>query len=407
MKYTFLLTACILCYTNCAFSKKTIIWENDGPKVKVKASGIFGKRKDSKLRGSKDAPIGTFARALAVDFYEFYWRPRWNFIGLGGAIIPFALESVDESALGIVETLAQKDAPSSSIVVFMNLYNLEINNYVVMTGKDVRKFCFIPFSSSIVCLIKLPYNKYEPKAKFKLQTMDTHISFPVSTSPILKDEPVALCSSTDGSSLFVAFKDSNKIRIYKTNELSKAFTTFKTVKDPFALKRSANGTKLVVAAYDKIQTFNIEQKIIPERTINLPPFFHPDKLVLCAKDASSFLVSSHGGATYFYENEEFIKIIKRTDTDISWSMLEQNILIGLPKKSTIAIYSTDDLEDAKTLLKFQKIKPPTSGKLYKIITLPTPKRGIVILDKRGALSRLYQKRQRWKKEIIINQPKPQ
>ena len=407
MKYTFLLIVCILYCANCAFSQKTIVWENDDPKVKVKARGIFSKHKDSKLHASKDAPSGTVARAIAMDSYDFHWRPRWNFIGLGGAIIPFVLESIDESALGIVETLAQKDAPSSSIIVFINLYNLKVNNYVVMTGKDVRKFCFVPFSSNIVCLIKSPYDKYEAKSKFKLQTIDTHIGLAVSTSPILKDEPIALCSSTDGSSLFVVFKDSNKIRVYKTNELSKVFTTLKSVKNPIALRRSADGSKLVVAAYDKIQIFNIEQQAISEETINLPQFFHPDKLVLCAKDASKFLVSSHGGATYFYDGEEFIKIIKRTDNDINWSIAEQNILIGLPKKSTIAIYSTDDLEKAKTLLRFQKIKPATKGKLYKIITLPNSKMGIAILDKRGALSRLYPKRQRWGKEIIIKQPNPQ
>jgi WD40 repeat protein len=407
MRYTFLLTGSLLLCAVSAFSKNTVKWENDTPETKIKASGLFSKTKDSKLCSSKNAPVGTYAKALAVDHYKFQWRPRWNFVGMGGAILPFVLESPDESALGIVETLPQKNAPSSSIVVFINLYNLRVNNYLLMTGKDVIKFCFIPFSSNVVCLIKAPFDKYNPKPKFQFQTMDTHIDLPVSTSAVIKDIPAAFCCSKDGSKLFVAFKDSNKIRIYNTNELSKAFKTFKTIDDPIAINRSANGKRLVITGSGKIQVFNTEEQIIPEETIDLPKFFHPDKVVLCSNDASTFLVSSLGGATYFYNGDSFIKICKRSDADVNWSIAEQRILLGLPQESTVAIYSTGDLENPEAQFRFKKIRPSTNGKLYKIISLPTRGAGVAILDKRGTLSRLKRKRKRWMKEIIINQPKPQ
>lgn len=405
MKYILLLISIL--FTSNAFSKNTIEWESDDPKTEVKASGLFSKTKDSKLRNSKDAPTGTYAKALSVDYYKFQWRPRWNFVGMGGAILPYVLESPDESALGIVETLPQKDAPASSIIVFMNLHKLRVNNYVVMTGKNVRKFCFIPFSSNIVCLIKSPYDKYDQKPKFQLQTMDTHIDMPVSTSPVFKNEITAFCCSSDGSKLFVAFKDSNKIRIYDTNDLTKSFTTLKTIKNPIALNSSKDGKRLLVTAYDKIQVFNTEQQVIPEETINLPQHFHPDKIVLCSSDASSFLLSRFGEATYFYNDEKFTKICKRTDADVNWSIVDQRILIGLPQKSTVAIYSTSELETPQSKFRYMKIRPKTNGKLYKIISLPSRGRGIVILDKLGTMARLYPKRHRWYKEIIINQPKPE
>lgn len=406
MKYNFLLVACII-YASSVFSKNTIEWENDTPEVKVKASGLFSKSKDPKLRNSKDAPAGTYAHALAVDNYSFQWRPRWNFVGMGGALLPFALESPDESILGIVETLPQKDARSSSIVVFLNLYKLKVNNYMVMTGKNVRKFCFIPFSSNVVCLIKSPYDKYDPKPEFQFQTMDTHIGFPVSTSPVIKDIPVAFCCSKDGSKLFVAFKDSNKIRVYNTNELKKSFKTFKTINDPIAIKRSLNGKRLVIAGSEKIQIFNTEQDVIAEKTINIPKFFHPEKIVLCSNDASTFLVSRFGEATYFYNGENFIKLTNRSDADVNWSITEQRILLGLPQKATVKLYSPNDLQTPQAKFQFQKIRPKTNGKLYKIITLPAGAKGVAILDKRGALLHLYPKRHRWMKEIIINQPSPQ
>lgn len=407
MKYFFLITVCMLCHANSVFAKNTVEWENNGPKTEIKASGLFSKTKDSKLRNSKDAPTGTYAKALAVDYYKFQWRPRWNFVGMGGAILPFVLESPDESALGIVETLPQKGAPASSIIVFMNLHKLRVNNYVIMTGKNVRKFCFIPFSSNIVCLIKSPYDKYNPKPKYKLQTMDTHIDMPVSTSPVFKSEITAFCCSSNGDKLFIAFKDSNKIRIYDTNDLTKSFTTLKTIKNPIALNSSKDGKRLLVTGYDKIQVFNTEQQVIPEETITLPLHFHPDKIVLCSDDASSFLVSRFGEATYFYSDEKFTKICKRTDADVNWSIVDQRILIGLPQKSTVTIYSTTELETPQAKFRYKKIRPKTSGKLYKIISLPTRGKGIVILDKRGTIARLYPKRHRWYKEIIINQPSPQ
>jgi hypothetical protein len=407
MKYTFLLTGCLLLCATSAFPKNTIEWENDTPKTKIKASGLFSKKKASKLHNSKDAPASTFAKALAVDHYRFQWRPSWNFLGMGGSILPFALESSDESILGIVETLPQKDAPSSSIVVFINLYNFKVINYLLMPGKDVIKFCFIPFSSNVVCLIKSPFDKYNPKPKFQLQTMDTHIDLPVSSSLVFKDEITAFCCSNNGSKLFAVFKNSNKIRIYDTNELLNPFKTLETIDNPIAIAGSANGQRLVIAGFDKIQTFNTEQQIIPEETIDLPKFFQPDKLVLCSNDASTFLVSSTGGATYFYNGEKFTKICKRSDADINWSIAEKRILIGLPQKSTIAIYSTGKLEYPETQFSFKKIRPKTNGKLYKIITLPTNGAGVAILDKRGTLSLLKRKRRRWRKEIIINQPKPQ
>jgi hypothetical protein len=408
MKYTLLLISILLLHTTNALSENTIEWESDKAKVKAKASGLFSKTKTPKLKNSKNAPSGSVARAMAVDGYKFKWRPRWNFVAMGGSLLPFVLESSDESVLGIVETLPQKNASSSSIIVFINLHDLHVNNYLVMTGKNVRKFCFVPFSSNIVCLIKLPYDKYDQKPKFQLQTIDTHVGFPVSTTVVIKDIPSAFCSSSNGSKLFVAFKGSNKIRVYTTKYLSKDFTTLKTaVNNPVAITRSLNGKRLLVTGSEKIQVFNIEQQPIPEENINLPEFFQPDKIVLCSDDASTFLISRLGGATYFYNGKSFIKIVKRTDNDINWSRVEQSILIGLPQKSTIAVYSTSNLETPLTTLRFQKARPATTGKLDKIISLPTQSSGIAILDKRGALLRIYQKRHRWLKEIIIDQPTPQ
>ena len=407
MRYAFLfIVAFFLCLNN-ALSKNTIKWENGTPETKVKASGSFSKNKDSKQSSSKSAPAGTLAKALAVDRYRFQWRPRWNFVGMGGAILPFVLESTDESTLGIVETLPQKDAPSSSILVFINLYNLRVNNYMIMTGKDIRKFCFIPFSSNVVCLIKSPFDKYNPKSKFQLQTMDTHINMPVCSSPVFKNIPTAICCSADGSKLFVASRDSNEIRVYNTNELSKGFKTFKSINNPIAINRSRNGKRLLITGSSKIQVFNTEQQIIPEQTIDLPRFFHPDKVTICSNDASTFLVSSLGRATYFYNGNNFIKICKRSDADVKWSIAEQRILIGLPQNSTIAVYSIEDLENSETQFRFKKLRPSTNGKLYKIISLPTPGAGVAILDKRGTLSLFKRKRHRWAKKIIINQPKPQ
>ncbi len=407
MKYFFLLTACMLFYTNSAFSKNTIAWESEGPKIEVKASGLFSKTKDSKLLNSKYAPAGTYAKALAVNHYKFAWRPRWNFVGLGGALLPFVLESPDESTLGIVETLPQKDAASSSIMVFINLYNLQVINYMLMTGKDVRKFCFVPFSNNVVCLIKSPYDKYYPEPKFQFQTMDTHIGIPVSTSPVFKDEITAFCCSADGSKLFVAFKDSNKIKIYNTNDLAESFTTFKTIKNPIAINCSANSKRLVITGSDEIQVFNTEQQVIPEYIIKLPEYFHPDKIVLCSNDASSFIVSCFGEATYFYAGKKFTKLCKRSDADVNWSIADQRILIGLPQKSTVAIYTPDELRTPQKQFSFQKIRPKTSGKLYKIICLPKSGKGVIILDKLGVLARISPKRHSWQKEIIINQPKPE
>lgn len=406
MKYILLLA--IILFNSGIYAENTIKWESDAPKTTVKASGLFNKTPDLKLINSKFAPEGSYAKALAVDHYRFEWRPSWNFIGMGGALLPFVLESQDQSALGIVETLPQKDAPSSSVLVFINLYNLRVVNYMVMTGKDVRKFCYVPFSNNVVCLIRSPYDKYYPEPKFQFQTMDTHIGIPVSSSTVFKTEVSAFCCSPDGSKLFVAFKDSDEISIYDTNELSKTYKVKKTVKGPVIMTCTANNKRLIVAGSEKIQIFNVEQDdVIPEYTIKLPEYFQPDKMVLCSNDASSFLVSRFGEDTYFYNDRKFTKICKRTDADVNWSIADQYILVGLPKDLTIATYSPDELEVPKSQFSFQKTRPRTSGKLHKIICLPKPGRGVVILDKLGVLARIFPKRHSWQKEIIINQPKPE
>lgn len=407
MKYILLLI-CILAGGG-VHAENTIKWENDAPKTEIKATGLFSKTPDRKLINSKLTPEGTYAKALAVDHYKFEWRPRWNFIGMGGALLPYVLESPDQSALGIVETLPQKDAQSSSIVVFINLYNLQVNNYLVMTGMDVRKFCFVPFSSNIVCLIRSPYDKYYPEPKFRFNTMDTHVGISISASPVFKDEVTAFCCSPDGTRLFAAFKGSDKIRIYDTNELSKPFKVLKTVKDPAVLNCTADCKRFIVTGSGKIEVFNVERdEIVSEYTINLPQNFQPDKTVLCSNDGSSFLVSRYSDDTYFYGDRKFTKICKRTDADVNWSNLEQRILIGLPKNSTVAFYAADDLETPKSQFSFLKISPRTSGKLDKIICLPNSGKGVAILDKLGVLFRVFPKRRSaWQKEIIIAQPKPE
>jgi WD40 repeat protein len=405
--FIFILTGCLLCHAPRAFSKNTIKWEEDAPKVEIKANGLFFKTPAPKLNNSQAAPADTRARDLAVDNYRFQWHPRWNFIGLGGAIFPFALQSIDESTLGIVETLPQENAPSSSIIVFINLYNLRIINYLVMTGKDVRKFCYVPFSHKLVCLIKSPYDKYDPKPEFQLQTMDTHTGKVISSSPMFKKGITALCCSKDGSKLFVTFKNSNKVKIYDVDKLSEAFKTFKTIENPVTLNRSANGNRLVIAGSSKIEIFNIEQQVIPEKTIKLPDFFQPEKLVLCSNDASKFLISRLGEASYFYNGKSFIKLCDRSDADINWSLSEKRIILGTPHKSTICIYDPQKLKAPEMKFYFRKVKPKTNGKLYKLISLPGHGAGIGILDTRGAFLQLYRERRRWRKRVIIDQPTPQ
>lgn len=388
-----------------AAAKDTIKWEDDTPKIEVKATGLFGRTPAPGLRNSQTAPAGSRARELAVDNYRFDWKPRWNFIGLGGAILPFALESGDESVFGIIETLPQEGAPTSSIIVFMNLYNRQLINYLVMTGEDVRKFCYIPFSRNIVGLIKAPYDKYEPEPKFRFQTIDTHSGSRVSISPWLKTPAVAFCCSRDGR-LFAAFGNSDKIRVYEANKLSRGFTTVKAVADPVALNCSADGRTLVAAGSSQVRFFDIQQQPMPEKTLELPAFFHPDKLVLCAADAAQFLVSVFGGPSYFYNGSRFVKLCNCTDADINWSISERRLLIGLPQKSVIAVYNPQNPETPEIQFRFRTLRPATTGKLFKIISLPGNGTGIAVLDRLGALSHIYRKKHRWVKNIIIEPPKP-
>ena len=403
----FLLGGCLFWQTAGASMKTTIKWKDDAPKVKVKAVGLFSKTPEPKLHAGQDAPSGSLARELALDNYRFEWRPRWNFTGLGGMLLPFILESLDESVLGIVESLPQKDAPTSSIVVFMNLYNLRVINYLLMPGDDVRKFCFVPFSGSVVCLIKSPYNKYDNEDKFRLQLMDTHNGEAVSVSPIFKELPAALCCSGDGRRLFVAFKNSDQLRIYDLEDLSKAFETFKTVNDPVALCRSTDGKRLAVAGSGEVQIINTEQHPIPEKTIKLPEFYNPDKMVLCSKNASTFLLSCFGKESYFYDGKEFVKLCKLSDNDVNWSVAEQRMLVGIPLKSTICIYNPRDPEKPEMEFRYNKLRPYSSGKLHRIISLPGRGAGILVIDKLGEFSRAYRKRQRWLKDVIIEKPRPQ
>ncbi|MFA6715441.1 MAG: hypothetical protein WC082_08690 [Victivallales bacterium] len=403
MKHALLSVFCLLFCTVDLYSRDTIKWEDDIPEIKIKANGLFSKKEDPKARNSQKTPPGTIAREIAVDNYRFKWQPQWSFAGLGGAILPFALESSDESVLGIVETLPQKDAPSSSIIAFISLADFAVINYTVMKGKNVRKFCFVPFSQKIVCLIKSPYNKYYPEPKFQLQTIDTHTAKVISSTPMSKEEPIELCSN--GSSVFAAFRDSDQIRVYDTDKLSE-YKSFPAVTKPAVLKCSRDGKKLFVAGSSEIRFFDIEQQIIPEKEIALPAFFSPDKAVLCTNNASKFLLSVFGGDTYFYNGEKFIKICKRTDSDVAWSAAGRHILVGHPKNSSIASYKPDKPDTPEAQFRFQKLRPYTNGKLFKIITLPRGAAGIAILDKRGALCHFTHKRNRWKKEIIIEQSEP-
>jgi hypothetical protein len=403
MKYAFPLLLCLLFNSLCLYSKDMIKWDDDSPELKIKASGRFEKIKDPKAHNSKNTPANSTAREMAVDHYRFKWQPKWNFTGLGGAILPFVLESSDESVLGIVETLPQKDAPFSSIIVFINLQNFDVINYTVMPGQDVRKFCFVPFSSQIICIIKSPYDKYYPEPKFQLQTIDTSTGKTISATAAAKEEPIAVCSN--GKSVFAAFKDTNRLRVYSPDRLS-AYTTLETVSNPKLIKCSRDGKKLLVAGSREIQFFDIEQQIVPEKKIALPEFFTPDKAILCSDDASSFLVSVFGGDTYFYGNGRFTKICKRTDSDVAWNTSGKFIFVGLPKDSIIAVYNADNLNSPETEFKFGKMRPATTAKLLKIVTLPAGKPGVAVLDKHGGLYYFTTKRSRWKKAVIIEEPKP-
>ena len=386
----------------------SIKWEDDKPKTKIKASGHFSKLRVPKLLNRKSAPPGTMANILAVDNYRFSWKPRWSFIGMGGAMLPFVCQSQDQSILGIVETLPQKDAPASSIIVFINLYNLKIVNYTVLPGKNVRRFCYIPNSSKIVCLVKQPFDKYYPTPKYQLLTIDTHDGEISSASAIFKDNITALCCSSDGGRLFVALENSDKLRIYAIDDLKQKFETLKTTKTPIALNKSLDGRRLIITGSEEIQIFDAStEELILEKSIKLPEHYHPDKTVLCSNDASTILVSRTGDNTYYYNGRGFVSLCKRTDADAAWWEAGKRIVIGEPKKSRIFVYKPSNLETPENDFYLQRTRPKTTGKLRKIVCLPDKKMELVILDDMGTLSHFTKKKRRWQKEIIINQPSPQ
>lgn len=310
-----------------------IKWDDDKPQVVVKATGRFSKINDPSLKNSKSAPPGTMANILAVDNYSFRWKPSWNFVGMGGALLPFVHPNQKQNVLGIVETLPQKGAPDSSIIVFINLYNLKIINYTVLTGKNVRRFCYIPNSRQIVCLVKQPFDKYYPTPKYQFLLVDTHNAEVSSASKIFKDDITAFCCSSDGSKLFVAYKNSDKLKIYSVNDLEQKPTSLKTINKPIALNRSFDGNKLVVTGSNKIQFFDAStNELISEKFINLPEYYHPNKMVLCANDASTFLVSRVDDNTYYYNGRRFINLCKRSDADVAWWVAAQRIIVGEQKE---------------------------------------------------------------------------
>ena len=384
-----------------------IKWDDDKPEVIIKASGRFSKLHDSKLKNSKSAPPGTLANILAVDNYNFKWKPSWNFIGMGGALLPFVHQNQKQNVLGIVETLPQKGAPDSSIIVFINLYNLEIINYTVLPGRNVRRFCYIPNSRQIVCLVKRPLDKYYPTPKYQFLIVDTHNAEISSASKIFKDNVTAFCCSNDGSRLFVAYKNSNELKIYSIDDLEQKFTIFKTVKNPIAINRSLDGSKLFVTGSDKVQIFDAStDELISDKFIKLPEYYHPDKTVLCANDGSTFLVSQVGDNTYFYNGRRFVSLCKRSDTDVAWWEAEQRIVIGEQKKSKISIYNPSNLESPESDFYLERVRPKSLGKPREIVCLPGKKKELAIIDNMGGLNRLYKKRRRWKREIIIEHPSP-
>ena len=386
----------------------SIKWEDDKPEVKIKASGRFSKQRVPKLQNSKLAPSGTTANILAVDNYRFNWKPSWSFVGMGGTLLPFVSQSLDQSTLGIVENLPQKDAPASSIVVFLNLYNFEVINYTVLPGKDVRRFCYVPNSSKIVCLVKQPFDKYYPTPKYQLLTIDTRDGEISSISPVFKDNITALCCSSDGNRLFATIKNSDQLRIYAIDDLEQKFSTFKAVKNPIALSNSIDGRRLVVTGSEKIQIIDAStEELIMEKSIKLPEYYHPDKTILCSDDASTMLVSKMGDNTYYYNGMNFISLSKRTDVDVAWWEAGKRILVGEPKKSRILFYKASDLGGPKSEFNLQRTRPKTTGKLRKIVCLPSKKEGVAILDSMGNLCYFTKARRRWQKEIIINQPSPQ
>ncbi|MDD5727081.1 MAG: hypothetical protein PHV59_00825, partial [Victivallales bacterium] len=278
-----------------------IKWDADHPETKIEARGRFSKLRDPRQKNNTAAPADSSARILAVDGYCFQWRPNWSFVGLGGALLPFACQSPDQSVLGIVETLPQKNAPESSIIVFLNLYDLRIINYTVMPGMDVRRFCFIPNSRELICLVKQPFNKYYPTPKYRLVKVDSRTAEINSASAIFEGEITALCCSPDGDRVFTVCKNSDMLRIYGREDLKRAFTTVKTVKSPLFLNCSADGRRLAVTGSDEIRIYLLEQPLIPEKTIKLPAHYHPDKTVLCSDDASALLLSRLGDDTYYYD----------------------------------------------------------------------------------------------------------
>lgn len=402
-KYLFLLSLFSFIYIANSQDLK-LDWQETRKKNKAKAVGLFSKKYSPGTNSS--VPGNTTLKDVCRKNYAFEWKPSWRYKGLGGVLLPYALQSDDQTVWGLVETLPQKDADASSIIVFFNLYNMKIANYLVMDGKNVRSFCYVPFSKNIVCLVKSPYDKYFPKDKYQFFTMDTSNGSVVSKSAEMKEKISSICASPDGKSLYAAIPASNLLRVYDIYNLNQEYKTVKTIKSPLAIKLSFNGKKLLVCGKNAIQYFTIHPKLLPEKTISLPNYYTPDKLVICSNDGEKFLISSNGDDTYYYNGKKFIKILKRTAADIGWSRSGKRLILPTTQKSNIEIINPETPDEVEKEFRFQRPRPTTKSALMKLIPLPKYESGFGILDQKGILMKLYPVKRRWKKTIIVDEPAP-
>ncbi|MBN1864475.1 MAG: hypothetical protein JW808_06205 [Victivallales bacterium] len=339
----------------------------------------------------KQAPPDSLAASIN-KLHDYFWLPRWHFIGKGEVYLPDASMSGDSSMLAIAENVPESPGSKGSMLIFINTYNWTISRVHYYPGRLLNRVFFIPNSPSV-----LVWEDVQKGMNIrKLHKIGISSGEIEDSSKDIPDPLGSLAMAPSGERIFL--KTLNKetdLYVFDAGNLGlKPQKRDCGVDAGFLL---VCPDRLAVIGQSRVIDLSIGQLQKTGETEN-PSGSIPDSAV-CAGEGS-LAIASYMGTVYLLHHGQAKLLDRMAGKGMFYKADSNTLAFEVFKNREIRFVNLSDFSEIQGV-EPPRIKPPTSGAAVLLSYLEHLDR-YMLLDSSGNLCLYHKPGKKWRKDLIFS-----
>ncbi len=333
------------------------------PKVEDSHDNIFQEHIKNP-EALKNTPKKCLATAVADLDNKIIWQPKWHYVGVGTIRLPDAKISSDRTILTIIENSGKPDAPSSSRLILINCYNLEIIRVIELPEQLLTTICYIPGTNQLVAAIDRQSSLKQSFGFMIIDLTGKNIPQKIDTT----EKIVSMACST--KHLFTATA-TGKVKMFDLASPTTAPVKIALAKNITALAFSSSTNRLLMTGDRQLTYLNLST-MAPDiyAATTLFNSFKPNKIIITDTKGSCLLLEENKKMV-LVKNRQLRAFSKEPGVAADFLQSKQLLVMAIRHKQLIQLYKLPQSEEFKPC-EPRRQKPKTTGDITMLAFLPDP-----------------------------------